>query len=284
MKYAITAATGHFGQLAYHYLQELVDVQDIVVIARNLEKAQELFAGADVRQADYDDTDAMTRALAGVDRVLFISSQPGGPVPRETQHQNVVDALVANNVSFVAYTSFIRADQSVSALASDHLATEKALSKSGLSHSLLRNNWYLENEMGFITSGANQHATSYWASGHAGWALEREYAEAAAKVLVNEAPKTVYEFSGSINDYESLGLALTQATGEKITVTKETRDDYITTLEKSGLSHDLAALFASFQSPIDEGSLNVSSNDLPDVLGRDLTPLPAALKEILARN
>jgi len=284
MKYAITAATGHFGQLAYHYLQELVDVQDIVVIARNLEKAQELFAGADVRQADYDDTDAMTRALAGVDRVLFISSQPGGPVPRETQHQNVVDALVANNVSFVAYTSFIRADQSVSALASDHLATEKALSKSGLSHSLLRNNWYLENEMGFITSGANQHATSYWASGRAGWALEREYAEAAAKVLVNEAPKTVYEFSGSINDYESLGLALTQATGEKITVTKETRDDYITTLEKSGLSHDLAAVFASFQSPIDEGSLDVPSNDLPDVLGRDLTPLPEALKEILARS
>ena len=284
MKYAITAATGHFGQLAYHYLQELVDVQDIVVIARNLEKAQELFAGADVRQADYDDTDAMTRALAGVDRVLFISSQPGGPVPRETQHQNVVDALVANNVSFVAYTSFIRADQSVSALASDHLATEKALSKSGLSHSLLRNNWYLENEMGFITSGANQHATSYWASGRAGWALEREYAEAAAKVLVSDAPKTVYEFSGSINDYESLGLALTQATGAQITVTKETRDDYITTLAKSGLSHDLAALFASFQSPIDEGSLNVSSNDLPDVLGRDLTPLPDALKEILARN
>ncbi|MGY3743192.1 NAD(P)H-binding protein [Leuconostoc inhae] len=284
MKYAITAATGHFGQLAYHYLQELVDVKDIVVIARNLEKAQELFAGADVRQADYDDTDAMTHALAGVDRVLFISSQPGGPVPRETQHQHVVDALVASKVSFAAYTSFIHADQSVSALASDHLATEKALSKSGLSHSLLRNNWYLENEMGFITAGASQHATSYWATGRAGWALEREYAEAAVKVLVSDAPKAIYEFSGSINDYESLGLALAQATEEKITVTKETLDDYIATLEKSGLSQDLATLFASFQSPIDEGSLDVPSHDLPDVLGRELTPLPEALKEILARN
>ncbi|WP_294975599.1 NAD(P)H-binding protein [uncultured Leuconostoc sp.] len=281
MKYAITAATGHFGQLAYHYLQELVDIKDIVVIARNLEKAQELFAGADVRQADYDDTDSMTRALAGVDRVLFISSQPGGPVPREAQHQNVIDALVANNVSFVAYTSFAKADQSISALASDHLTTEHALAASGLSNSLLRNNWYLENEMGFITAGASQHATSYWATGRAGWALEREYAEAAVKVLVSDAPKAIYEFSGSINDYESLGLALAQATEEKITVTKETRDDYIATLEKSGLSQDLATLFASFQSPIDEGSLDVPSNDLSDVLGRDLTPLPVALKEIL---
>ncbi|MEX0381570.1 NAD(P)H-binding protein [Leuconostoc sp. MS02] len=284
MKYAITAATGHFGQLAYHYLQELVDVKDIVVIARNLEKARALFAGADIREADYDDTDSMTRALAGVDRVLFISSQPGGPVPRETQHQNVIDALVANNVSFVAYTSFAKADQSISALASDHLATEHALAASGLSNSLLRNNWYLENEMGFITAGASQHATSYWATGRAGWALEREYAEAAVKVLVSDAPKAIYEFSGSVNDYEALGLALAQATEEKITVTKETLTEHIATLEKGGLPHDLAAMFASFQSPTDEGSLYVISTDLPDILGRDLTPLPAALQEILARS
>lgn len=284
MKYAITAATGHFGQLAYHYLQELVAVKDIVVIARNIEKARELFAGADVREADYDDESSMTRAFAGVDRVLFISSQPGGPVPRETQHQNVVDALVANNVSFVAYTSFAQADKSISALASDHLVTEHALIASGLPYSLLRNNWYLENEMGFITAGASQHATSYWASGRAGWALEREYAEAAVKVLVSDAPKAIYEFSGSVNDYEALGLALAQATQEKITVTKETLAEYVATLEKSGLPHDLAALFASFQSPIDEGSLDVVSTDLADILGRDLTPLPAALKEILARN
>lgn len=117
MKYAITAATGHFGQLAYHYLRELVDEKDIVLIVRNQEKAKALFGSADIREADYDDAEALTRAFAGVDRVLFISSQPGGPVPRATQHQNVIDAMVANHVSFVAYTSFIQADKSVSALA-----------------------------------------------------------------------------------------------------------------------------------------------------------------------
>ena len=81
MKYAITAATGHFGQLAYHYLQALVDNQDIVVIARNQAKATEQFPEAEVRVADYDDVDALTRAFAGIDRVLFISSQPGGTCP-----------------------------------------------------------------------------------------------------------------------------------------------------------------------------------------------------------
>ena len=67
-------------------------------------------------------------------------------------------------------------------------------------------------------------------------------------------------------------------------MTKETLAEYVTTLEKGGLPHDLATMFASFQSPIDEGSLAIISTDLADILGRDLTPLPTALKEILARN
>ena len=52
MKYALTAATGHFGQLAYHYLRELVDEKDIVLIVRNQEKAKALFGSADIREAE----------------------------------------------------------------------------------------------------------------------------------------------------------------------------------------------------------------------------------------
>ena len=63
-----------------------------------------------------------------------------------------------------------------------------------------------------------------------------------------------------------------------------TQDEYVAILEKNDLPHDLAVLFASFQSPIAEGSLDVASDDLVTVLGRDLTPLPAALKEILSRQ
>ena len=43
MIYAISAATGHFGQAAVKYLRQTVDVKDIIVIARNEAKAQKLF-------------------------------------------------------------------------------------------------------------------------------------------------------------------------------------------------------------------------------------------------
>ena len=42
MKYGITAATGHFGQVAVKELVGLVGADNVVAIARNLEKAKQL--------------------------------------------------------------------------------------------------------------------------------------------------------------------------------------------------------------------------------------------------
>ncbi len=49
MKYAVTAATGNFGLLAVNYLSKLVDQKDIIVIARNKQKAQQLFPDFEIR-------------------------------------------------------------------------------------------------------------------------------------------------------------------------------------------------------------------------------------------
>lgn len=57
-------------------------------------------------------------------------------------------------------------------------------------------------------------------------------------------------------------------------------DDYVKALENSGLDHNLATLYASFQLPIDNGSLEEDSMDLPRVLGHELTPLGDAIREI----
>lgn len=133
MKIAISAATGHFGQLAIQELLKTVAAGDIVAVVRNREKGQRLLpAGITVRQADYTDEVAMTTALAGIDRLLFISSVPGGPVSRQQQHANVVKAAQAAGVSYVAYTSFAKADTAQSPLSKDHVATEALLKASGL--------------------------------------------------------------------------------------------------------------------------------------------------------
>ena len=286
MKYAITAATGKFGQTAVTTLINSVNSDDqIVAIVRNTERAKSILPEeVEIRQADYGDAEQMEAVLQDVDRLLFISSQPGGQVTREQQHQNVVTAVKNAGVAFVAYTSFPNAQKSQDPLAADHKITENLIGDAGLSHSFLRNNWYLENEIGFIQSGNQNQIAAYWANNRAGWALEREYAEAAAKVLMMQTPNDVYEFAGPANSYADLGIALKQATGNDFAVEQVTRTDYVKGLEATGMNADLAAMFASFQEPIDDGALNEETVDLPTVLGHNLTSLPDAIEEILKRN
>ncbi|WP_369385612.1 NAD(P)H-binding protein [Lacticaseibacillus camelliae] len=171
--YAVTGATGRFGQRALQYLAAKISTSDIVALARNTEKAKTLDpAGITIRQADYTDVDQMTQALKNVDRLLFISSVPGGAVSRSQQHQNVVTAAKRAGVNYIAYTSFPHADVSTAALAADHHATEQAILDAGIKHSFLRNNWYLENEMPRLKAAAAGQDFLYAAGeGKVGWPL-----------------------------------------------------------------------------------------------------------------
>ncbi|WP_276860136.1 NAD(P)H-binding protein [Limosilactobacillus ingluviei] len=283
MKYGITAATGHFGQAAVAALNELVGADQVVVIARNVAKAQQLFPVNEVRHGDYGEPASLAPALAGLDRVLFISSQPaGGAVSREVQHQNLVAALAAARVDRVVYTSFPHADQAQSWLAADHQLTEQALRAAGVPAVMVRNNWYLENEASFLQAVANGQPAAYWARQPLGWALEKEYAAGAAKVLTLADPKPVYEFAGPITSYSELGAAAAQASGQSNSATQVSQAQYIAGLEQAGLDHATAALYASFQAPADQGDLKHASDDLPTVLGHALTPLPVAIQAVLA--
>lgn len=285
MKIAISAATGHFGQLAIQELLKTVAAGDIVAVVRNREKGQRLLpAGITVRQADYTDEVAMTTALAGIDRLLFISSVPGGPVSRQQQHANVVKAAQAAGVSYVAYTSFAKADTAQSPLSKDHVATEALLKASGLQVSFLRNAWYLENELSYLQAGAQGQDSVYAAGdGRIGFALEREYAEAAAKVMTTPVPKPVYEFAGTPVTYAELAATLQTVTGQAVTFKAVSDDTYRQDMREAGVAPELVEVLLSMQTMMRAGELDVTSSDLADVLGRPVTPLATAIREILAR-
>lgn len=285
MKYAISAATGRFGQLAISYLLKVVDAGDIVAIVRNEAKGHTVLpAGITIRQADYGDEPALTQALAGVDRLLFISSVPGGEPSRQQQHANVIKAAQTAGVDFVAYTSFAHADTAQSPLSTDHVATEKALRASGLRHSFLRNAWYLENEDSYLQAGANgQNAVYAAGQGRISFALEREYAEAAARVMTLVDPKEVYEFGGAPRTYADLADALSEVTGKSFTFKSVDDAAYRQAMLAAGLDASLVDVLASMQAMMRAGELDVSSTDLPDVLGRPLATFPDAIHEILQR-
>jgi len=278
-KYAITGSTGHFGQNALKELVKLVPATDIIALARNTKKAKDMVpTGVEVRLGDYTDVDQLTESLKGIDRLLFISSQPGGPVARLTQHQNLVKAAKNAGVGYIAYTSFPHADSATVSLASDHKETEKLIKESGMKYSFLRNNWYLENDAAGLKEAAKGNDFIYSAGdGKAGWALESEYSEAAAKVLATQDTKDVYEFAGESRTYAQLA----EGVAGNFKVSSLTDTEYSKLLKDSGMDDMTIGIIISIQDLISDGALAEETTDLLDVLGHDLTPISEAIKTVV---
>lgn len=282
MKYAVTGATGKFGQTVIKVLAENVDNRDIIALARNIEKAQKLFPGIEARPGSYDSEEVLEKSLHGVDKLLLISSIPGQAVSRIQQHKNVINAAKSAGVRFIAYTSFPHADNAKSPLAIDHKNTEQAIRESGIGYSFLRNNWYLENERMQIPAAINNKPFVYSAGeGRVGWALEREYAEAAARVLLSDEPKTVYEFSGPQHSYDDLARTLKVLTDNDFEVMSLSDDEYRKRLVATGYSPQAAAGIVGMQKLIRNGDLSETSGDLPAALGHPLPTFEESLKEVI---
>lgn len=281
MKYLVTSATGDLAGKAVQFLSELVPVENIAVTVRSKEKAGFLEKmGVDIRIADYFDKDSLVNAFAGIDRVLFVSS--GNLDNRQKQHQNVIEALQEAKVPFVAYTSAPKAPESHALVAPDHQFTEKLLEKSGLNYVLLRNNWYLENETASILNAKQGRPILYSSGeGKAGWALKSDYAEAAARILAEKGPqKKIYELGGTPISYQQLAELINDTIEKPVPVHSLNDEQYSEELAKSGVPESGIAFVVGIQKDIRNGELDVSSDDLADVLDRKPTSLAEGIKTL----
>lgn len=281
----VTGATGQLGRLAIDsLLARGTKPADVVALVRDAAKAADLAdRGVEIRVGTFEDPASLDAALAGVDRVLFISGSEVGQ--RVAQHQNVIDAAARANVELVAYTSIVRADTSPLALAGEHKATEEALAASGLPTVLLRNSWYVENytaqipvqlEHGVVLGAAGE--------GRVSATTRADFAEAAAVVVAEDGHAgKVYELGAdtafTLGEYAD---ALSTATGTPVTYRDLSVADYSTALVGAGLPEGYAGLLASSDDGLKEGALLVESGDLSRLIGRPTTTLPEVLRAALA--
>ncbi|EJG0601105.1 SDR family oxidoreductase [Cronobacter sakazakii] len=280
---AITGATGQLGQRVIDTLLNTVAAQEIVAIVRNPAKAAALSArGVQVRAADYNDAAALTAALAGVEKLLLISSSEIGQ--RATQHRNVIDAAKTAGVKLIAYTSLLHADRSPLGLAEEHVATEKMLADAGIPYVLLRNGWYTENYLASVPP-ALEHGVFIGSAGDGkiASASRQDYAEAAAKVLTldNQAGR-VYELAGdhawTLRDLSAL---LSKETGKTVAYQNLSEADFAAALTGAGLPEGFAKLLADSDIGASKGGLFDDSHQLSALIGRPTTSLEASLRESL---
>jgi len=283
MKILVTGATGKLGSKVVETLLKTLPAEQLAVSVRNPEKAEGLRArGVDVRQGDFDHPETLDTAFAGIDRLLIISAD-GDNETRIRQHSNAVKAAERAGVKFIAYTSIVNATESKNLMAPPHVATEAAIIKTGIPYTILRNNWYLENEIGSIEGAlAGAPWVTSAGAGKIGWAVHQDYAEAAAAVLVgNGHENKVYELSGPLLTQEELASVLGVVLDKEIPVEQVNDEKYGEIMKGLGLPDFVIPIVIGIQESMRNGSLDVKSNDFEKVLGRPLTPISEDLTRIV---
>ena len=283
MSLVVTGATGHLGRAVVESLLERgVPAADITATGRSTEKLADLAArGVAVVVADYKDPASLDAAFAGADKVLLVSSNDFDD--RAGQHRNAIDAAQRAGVGHVVYTSGPRATTSSMLLMADHRATEEHLAASGLTATVLRNGWYVENYTPSVPTYLEHGMVGSAGDGRVSLALRRELGEAAAAVLTGEGHEgQVYELGGEAVTLTELAAILSDVTGAAISYTDVPVETFRGILVGAGLPEPLAAIFADVDRAIAAGELEVDPADLAALLGRPATPVAVAVKVALS--
>ncbi|WP_063002749.1 SDR family oxidoreductase [Nocardia mikamii] len=283
MTVAVTGASGQLGRLVVEALLNR-NAGPVVAVVRDPAKVADLAErGVQVRQAAYDDPEALDRALVDVDRVLLVSGNEFGA--RVDQHTNVVRAAERAGVELLAYTSIPRAEENPMILAQEHRGTEAVITKSAVPHTFLRNSWYWENYLNGLDATL-ESGVLYGAAGdgRVAAAARADYAEAAAVVLTTDGHAgRIYELGGDEHlTLTDVAQVISTASGKPVRYQDLPQDEYLTGLEKAGVPGDFARVLADSDAGLRAGWLDVTSGDLQKLIGRASTPAAEVFGRTLA--
>ncbi|WP_348790097.1 NAD(P)H-binding protein [Leifsonia sp. NPDC080035] len=137
---AVTGVTGTVGRLTADALADAG--VPFRMLARSPERAPH-FPNSTVVACTYGDAVVARAALEGVDTLLMVSAAENADRLRE--HFAFLAAAADAGVAHIVYTSFFgAAPDATFTLARDHYATEQRIRETGIAHTFLRDNLYLD--------------------------------------------------------------------------------------------------------------------------------------------
>jgi uncharacterized protein YbjT (DUF2867 family) len=236
-------------------------------LVRNPEKAKALAdAGAEIAVGDLAAPASIDAAVAGITTVVLVS--PGVPA----QELNVIrSAARAGAGHVIKVTSNASADSPI-ARRRWQTEIEAGLAASGLAHTLLRSNAYMQNVLALApaiakTSGFGSSA----GQGRVGMIDARDLGAVAAEIAASPASHAgkTYWLTGPelISNYD-VAVALSKLLGRTITYRELSFDEDRDTMIRAGVPEPIAEMNAQAFSMIADGDAEWVTEDVPSLLGR----------------
>lgn len=262
----VTGATGKVGAHTVQLLRQR-DL-DVRALVRDEARAQPLAdAGAQLAVGDLDDRASLRAAVSGVSAVVLIS-----PAAGPDQELGVVDAAAREGVAHVVKLTSKASPDSPVARQRWHARTERHLADSGVPHTLLRSNAFMQNTLMLapVIAATGGFASSAGA-GRIGMVDARDVAAAAATVVADpthHAGATYWLSGPQLLSYADVATELTRLLGRTVTFSARSREDDEADLVRAGLPQPVAAMNALALSTFADGDAQWLSPDLPTLLGR----------------
>ncbi|MEA2269374.1 MAG: hypothetical protein QOC64_1984 [Solirubrobacteraceae bacterium] len=273
---AVTGATGELGGRVAARLAEAGAAPRLIV--RDPARAPRL-PGAEVTQfAGYRDGESMRRALEGAD-TLFLVSATEDP-DRVGLHATAVDAAAAAGVRRIVYTSFAgAAPDATFTYARDHFHAEEHIRSSGLDHTFLRHNLYIE----FIPHMCPPDGVIRGPAGEGRAAIvsREDLADVAAVVLTGHGHEgATYEVTGA----EALTLAdaaaeLSRVTRRQITFEHQTVEEARASRQDGETPDWMIEGWVSSYAAIEAGDLEKVTDTVEELTGHQPRRLLDWLRE-----
>jgi uncharacterized protein YbjT (DUF2867 family) len=237
------------------------------VLVRDPAKAAALAeAGAEIAKGDLDVPAAIDDAMTGVSAVVLVS--PAVPA----QELNVVaSAARAGTGHVVKATSKASADSPI-ARRRWQAEIEAGLAASGIPHTLLRSNAYMQNVLALAPAIAKTSSFGSAAGkGRSGLVDARDVAAVAAEIAASPAAHAGQTYwltgPGLISNYD-VAAVLSKLLGRTITYRELTIEENTETMIRAGVPEQIAQMNAQAFSLAAGGDAEWLTEDVPSLLGR----------------
>ena len=259
----VTGATGTIGSEVFRRLAAAGErpralVRDPQIARARLGNAVEHVVG------DLDRPETLEAALAGVDRVFLLTRQTSR---QPQQERNVIDAAARSGVRQLVKLSVFRADErSPLRIARQHRQAERALERSGLTYTIVRPVFLMQNLLGMVRGGAIHTAA---ADGRLAMVDARDAAAVAVAALTSRGcdGKTHTLTGPEAVSFDEVAEILSRQTGMPIRHVRVAPDAVRTALERTGMDGWFAEDMAKLHGMLGAGYEHLVTDDVRTVTG-----------------
>jgi len=278
MKIGISGASGHLGVATVAELKSRAPEAQLVGISRTPDKVSAL--GIEARFGDFDQPDSLTKAFAGLDRLLIIPSSDLRPGVRATQGQAAIQSAADAGVEHVVFTSSLGTRSAeIPHLWQSYFVPEQALMRLAKKWTILRMAYFAESFIDEIRMSLPRGAHVSTSNTPVNFVSRDDLAAAAAGILVGEGHHgAIYQATGpAALDGAARAALAAKVIGKNLAFAAVNAAQYREGLAATGLPSFVVEAVLNIQDMWSVGGFNVTTGDVERLSGRR----PRSLEDVM---